>query len=161
MLSKLYERTHGGSQAALDALYRDVFIPLGMHHSVLEVDPSGSFVGSSYIYATARDWARLGQLMLNDGELNGHRIVEPSWVQAAQIPNTSVNEPGYAQQFWLNTNGETLRWPQLPEDAYAMMGNREQVVMVIPSRKAVLVRLGWSSGAYPTAANFQAVLAAL
>ena len=54
-----------------------------------------------------------------------------------------------------------MRWPRLPADAYAMSGNRHQSVMVVPSRDAVLVRLGWTSGAYPLDDNFAALLAAL
>jgi hypothetical protein len=73
-------------------------------------------------------------------------------------PNTSANEPRYGYQFWLNGGGKELRWPDLPADAYAMMGNRQQVVMIIPSLDTVIVRLGWTQGEYPLSANFASLL---
>ena len=129
-----------------------------MLHSTLEPDPSGVFVASSYIYSSPRDWARLGQLMLNRGELNGHRLISAAWVARAVTPNVSANDPRYGYQFWLNGGGDVLRWPGLPEDAYAMNGNRQQVVMVVPSANAVLVRLGWTAGGYPLEQNFAELL---
>jgi CubicO group peptidase (beta-lactamase class C family) len=154
----LFDRLGGTSQASVDYLYTEIFGPLAMTHSVLELDPSGVFVGSSYIYASARDWARMGQLMLAGGELNGVRLLSEDWVSRIALPNTSNNDQRYGYQFWLNRGGEELRWPSLPEDAYAMMGNRQQIVMIIPSQNAVLVRLGWTSGPYPLDGNFSSML---
>lgn len=154
----LFDRLGGTSQASVDYLYKEIFRPLAMVRSVLEPDPSGVFVGSSYIYASARDWARMGQLMLAGGELNGVRLLSEDWVHRVSLPNTSTNDPRYGYQFWLNRGGEALRWPSLPDDAYAMMGNRQQTVMIVPSQNAVLVRLGWTSGPYPLDGNFSAML---
>ena len=64
-------------------------------------------------------------------------------------------------QFWLNQGDDTLRWPGLPGDAYAMQGNRAQVVMIVPSRRTVLVRLGWTAGKYDIDARFSKLLDAL
>jgi CubicO group peptidase (beta-lactamase class C family) len=159
LLTHLYTRRNGGTLGALNHLYEQIFRPLGMAHSILELDPSGDFIGSSYIYASARDWARLGQLMLNDGILNNERIVSADWVRRSQQPNTSSNDPRYGYQLWLNGTAPDLRWPELPADAYAMQGNRAQTVMIVPSARAVVVRLGWSSGTYPMAENFASLLA--
>ncbi len=165
LLARLLTTRLGGSQAALNFLMEDIFTPLRMAHTVAELDPSGVFVGSSYVYGSARDWARLGQLMLNDGELNGVRLVSADWVARAQAPNDSANDSRYGYQFWLNRGGQgdglDLRWPTLPADAYAMSGNRAQTVMVIPSAQAVLVRLGWTSGRYPLNKNFTELLGVL
>ncbi len=98
--------------------------------------------------------------MLNEGELNGARLLSHAWVERAKTPNASGNDPRYGYQFWLNTGGSVLRWPELPVDAYAMMGNRHQTVMIIPSRDIVLVRLGWTAGSYPVAGNFSVLLQA-
>jgi len=125
-----------------------------MNHTIVESDPSGVFVGSSYVYASARDWGVLGNLLANDGMHNGKRLLTEDWLRTATQPNASANEPRYGYQLWLNRGGSELRWPDLPADAYAMRGNRAQVVMMIPSRSAVFVRLGWSSGAYPTNKHF-------
>lgn len=163
LLSEIYMRAHGDLQAALNALHRDLLAPLGMRNTIVEPGPDGTFVGSSYVFASARDWGRLGLLLVQNGRINGAQVLAPAWVTALRIPNESSNDTRYGYQVWLNSgrNGESLRWPDLPEDAYAMMGNRAQVVMMVPSRQAVLVRLGWSAGAYPTSENFAALLATL
>ncbi|MEM7003641.1 MAG: serine hydrolase [Pseudomonadota bacterium] len=161
LLAQLLVDRVGGAQAAVDRFYRRFLGPLGMRHTILEPDASGVWVASSYIFASGRDWARLGQLMLNEGELNGQRIFTKAWAIASRQPNQSSNTPGYGYQFWLNRNGAQLRWPSLPEDTLAMMGNRQQRVMIVPSQQAVLVRLGWSPGSYPDDQNFAAMLAAL
>ncbi|MGK0221604.1 MAG: CubicO group peptidase (beta-lactamase class C family) [Limisphaerales bacterium] len=158
LLSELWVSRMGGSQAAITSLSEEILAPLGMRGTVFEVDPSGVFVGSSYHYSTARDWARLGQLMLNKGSLNGHRLISQAWVEAATTPNSSTNEPRYGYQFWLNRGGETPRYDKLPSDAFSMQGNRAQVVMMIPSQDMVIVRLGWTSGKYPTNTNFSDIL---
>lgn len=154
----MHERLGGDVQASLDFFRSEILQPLGMANTVFEVDPSGVFVGSSYIYASGRDWARLGLLMLNRGELNGKRLLSEDWVRRAAAPNGSGNEPRYGYQFWLNGGGEELRYPQLPADAYFMQGNRKQVVMVSPSTNTVVVRLGWTAGRYPTGENFAGLL---
>ena len=118
-------------------------------------------MGSSYFYASARDWARMGQLMLNGGVINGHRLVTKDWVARATSPNQSENDKAYGYQWWLNRGNESLRFPELPEDVYYANGNRQQLVMVFPSQQAVIVRLGWTSGRYPVADNFAQILEAL
>ena len=158
LLSALWVSRMGGPQAAIASLYEEILAPLGMRGTVFEVDPSGVFIGSSYHYSTARDWARLGQLMVNKGSLNGHRLMSQAWVEAATTPNTSTNEPRYGYQFWLNQGTETPRYDKLPSDAFSMQGNRAQVVMMIPSQDIVMVRLGWTSGKYPTNTNFSDIL---
>jgi CubicO group peptidase (beta-lactamase class C family) len=131
-----------------------------MRHTTLEPDANGVFVGSSNVYASARDWARLGQVFLRQGELNGVRIANEIYMQAATQPNNSDNSPAYGYQVWLNSGGNKLRWPDLPADAYAFTGNRGQVVMIVPSRDAVLVRMGWSARYYPRNERFAAWLRA-
>jgi CubicO group peptidase (beta-lactamase class C family) len=160
LLAALLVERLGGTQAAVDYLYRDFLQPLGMANTVLELDPSGVFVGSSYIYASARDWGRLGQLMLDGGILNDHRLLARDWVTRATLPNAALNDPRYGYQFWLNAGSDQPRWPGLPMDAYAMMGNRGQVVMIIPSTRTVIVRLGWSAVDYPVDERFSSLLAA-
>lgn len=148
LLSYYLSELLGGPQQAADFLQRELLGPLAMANTVLETDPAGYLVGSSYVYASGRDWARLGQLLLNQGELNGQRLLSQEWVKRATTPNVSDNDPRYGYQLWLNGPGE-LRWPALPADAFAMRGNRKQLVMVLPSHNAVFVRLGWTKGHYP------------
>lgn len=159
LLTRLHhERTGGTLQAAYNDYIDHIAVPMGFQHSTFEVDASGIFGGSSYFYASARDWARLGLLMLNEGVINGHRLVSRDWVEQAVQPNSSDNDPAYGYLWWLNSGGNSLRWPDLPPDSFAAQGNREQRVMVIPSRDMVIVRLGWTSGRYPGNEHFAELL---
>ena len=161
LLSQLYVERAGGLQSALETVVRDVYTPLGLQNTLIEPDPSGVFVGSSYVYATARDWARMALVMLNGGEINGQRVLSQEWVEASTQPNGSANDGRYGYQFWLNQGSDELRWPNLPADAYAMSGNRAQVVMTVPSESTIIVRLGWTQGRYPVDTNFKELLAYL
>jgi len=162
LLSRLlFERVGGTPAGAYGFLHKELLAPLGLAHTIVEPDPSGVFVGSSYVYATARDWAQLGQLMVADGVHAGERLLSADWVRRATQPNSSGNEPRYGYQFWLNAGGDKPRWPDLPADAFAMQGNREQIVMMIPSRNLVLVRLGWTAVRYPYNATFSKLLSAI
>jgi len=161
LLARLYTEILGSPQQAYDDYRLHIFAPLGFQHAVFETDASGVFVGSSFFYASARDWARMGQLMLNGGELNGVRIVTQDWVARATQPNSSDNDRAYGYQWWLNRGNERLRFAELPEDMYYASGNRQQLVAVVPSADAVIVRLGWTAGRYPVSENFGAILEAL
>ena len=113
---------------------------------VLEPDASGTFVGSSYSYATARDWARFGLLYYNDGVCNGERILPEGWVKKSTYPSTADKQKHYGYQFWLNGFDEkdlSKRWyPDVPADMFFADGYGGQNVYIIPSRKTVIVRLG-------------------
>jgi CubicO group peptidase (beta-lactamase class C family) len=164
ILSRLYFEKTGATLADSLRDYRtQIAVPLSFQHAVFETDASGVLMGSSYLYAPARDWARLGQLMLNNGVLNGARVVSEDWVAESVQPNSSDNSRAYGYQWWLNSDGsgEAVRWPDLPVDAYSAQGNRQQFVMIIPSTDTVIVRLGWTSGAYPANARFAQIMQAL
>lgn len=161
LLSRLYTETLGGPQAAYDNFMDAIYQPMAFQHAVFETDASGVFMGSSYFYASARDWARMGQLMLNGGTISGQRLVTEEWVRRASSPNSSANDKAYGYQWWLNRGNDRLRFPSLPEDAYYANGNRQQTVMVIPSRDTVIVRLGWTAGSYPVGSHFARILEAL
>lgn len=157
-----WDRLGGDTQALLDFFAAELAGPLGLGNTTLELDASGVFVGSSYVYAPARDWARLGLLMLDQGVAGDRRLLEEDWVTRAVTPNPSRNEPRYGYQFWLNGGAVNLRWPDLEPGAYAMMGNRGQVVMMLPAHDAVVVRLGWTgTGEYPFNERLARVQAAL
>lgn len=143
------DRLGGDPQTLLDFFDTELAKPLKLANTTFELDASGVFVGSSYIYAPTRDWARLGRLVLDDGRTDERQLLPQGWAARAAAPNGSDNDPRYGYQFWLNGPGESLRWPGLPEDAFAMQGNRGQVVMLLPSHDLVIVRLGWTNGSYP------------
>jgi CubicO group peptidase (beta-lactamase class C family) len=148
--------------ATLQSSYRDfmdnIYEPMAFQNAIFEVDASGVFMGSSYFYASARDWARLGQLMLNDGVINGRRLISSDWIRASTSPNSSENEKAYGYLWWLNSGDSRLRWPDLPADSYAAQGNRQQWIMIVPSRDVVIVRLGWTAGRYPVNERFVDIL---
>jgi CubicO group peptidase (beta-lactamase class C family) len=127
-------------------LYRELFDKIGMHSAIFEPDPSGTFVGSSYVFATARDWARFGLLYLQDGTWFGERILPEGWVEYSTTPTPQAPMGEYGALFWLNAGAkedqDNCKWPRAPRDAYYASGFQEQKVIVIPSRNVVLVRLG-------------------
>lgn len=105
----------------------------------METDAAGNFVGSSYTYATTRDWARFGLLYLSNGVWYGDTIFSPKWAKFTQKP--APNAYGkYGSQFWLNSSGKLL--PDAPKDIYFADGYQGQRVYIIPSKKLVIVRMG-------------------
>jgi CubicO group peptidase (beta-lactamase class C family) len=127
-------------------MHRELFDKIGMYSVVFEPDPSGTFVGSSYMFATARDWARFGLLYLQDGVWEGERLFPEGWVSYTTTPTPEAPLGEYGALFWLNagsaSNPANRRWPSIPGDAYWANGFQGQRVIIIPSRKLVLVRLG-------------------
>ncbi|WP_439545538.1 serine hydrolase domain-containing protein [Sandarakinorhabdus sp.] len=119
--------------------------PAGMNSLLCEFDPQGNLYGGSLCHATARDWAAFGQLYLDGGVVAGTQVVRPDWVRFVREP--SPTNPGYGGQFWLNRkpfNGKdnALFWQKGPADAFAAIGHLGQYVIVVPSRRLVVVRLG-------------------
>ena len=149
IVSSVIRQTLGGDLQDYYDFTRDrLFNPLGIRSAVLEVDASGTFIGSSYGYASARDWARLGQFCLQNGNWLGEQLLPVNWITYSTTP--TPNNPGndYGAQFWLNaepTEGQRQRsWPLLPTDAFFFSGYQGQFVAVVPSRDLVVVRLGFT-----------------
>lgn len=126
--------------------YEKLFYKIGMYHALLEPDASGTFVASSYGYASARDWARFGLLYLNDGVWNGERILPEGWVQYSITPAPAAKRREYGAQIWLNLgekdNPQNVLFPGLPNEAVIFSGFEENFVVIIPTRSLVVVRLG-------------------
>ena len=128
-----------------DSLYysftrRQLFEKTGMPDAIIEVDPSGTMIGSSYIYATARDYARFGLLYLNDGVFNNDRILPEGWVKYTTSAASASNGQ-YGSLFWLN-RGKKL--PSAPEDMYLCVGHDGQRIFILPTEELVVVVLGYS-----------------
>jgi CubicO group peptidase (beta-lactamase class C family) len=122
-----------------------VFAPLGMTSAVMEPDVSGDLVCSSNLYATARDWARFGQWILQDGVWEGERLLPEGWVEYSTTPVDVATDNAYGAQWWLNEGPDgDLRMPGVPIDAFWASGNEGQQLVVIPSEDLVVVRLGFS-----------------
>jgi hypothetical protein len=130
-------------------LYRNLFHKIGMLSLVMEPDPSGTIVGSSYMFATPRDWARFGLLYLQDGIWDGERILPEGWVKYTTTPTSQAPKGEYGALFWLNAgapeNPSDRLMPSVPTDVFFARGFQEQRVFIVPSRKLVLVRFGATS----------------
>lgn len=152
------EKSHGNFYKFIR---EELFDRIGMQSAVPEPDPSGTYVGSSYTFATPRDWARFGLLYLQNGMWNGERILPEGWVAYTTTPTSGAPIGQYGALFWLNAGPVSdpgkRRWPSSPADAYSADGYQEQKVIVIPSKKLVLVRFGattvrkaWNTDAFIT-----------
>jgi CubicO group peptidase (beta-lactamase class C family) len=155
MLADIIRNALGGDPAeVLRFARRELFAPLGMRHVTLQLDGAGTVEGSSEMLASARDWARFGQLYLNDGVAGGKRILPEGWVNysASPTPNAWV---GIGAGFWTNRGdsfGANYRtehgWPR---DAFFAKGSIGQYVIVIPSERLVIARFGRSPNWPPEA----------
>jgi CubicO group peptidase (beta-lactamase class C family) len=120
-----------------------LFGPLGMRSAVLEPDSAGTFIGASFMYASARDWARLGLLFLRDGVWHGRRLLPEGWFAYTLTPTQRSPDAEYGAHVWLKLpDSPQLGEPPMPEDAYYMLGYDQQIIAVVPSRDLVIVRLG-------------------
>ena len=127
-------------KAFLSYIRERLFAPLAIANPHFEPDMSGTPVGSSYLYVTARDYARFGQMYLDDGCIAGERILPEGWVDYTVTP-ASASEGKYGSYFWLNRCREC---PDVPEDMYSCRGHDGQEIYIVPSKKLVVVILGYS-----------------
>lgn len=132
--------------AAIDAFEfadRELFAPLGMRHVVVEVDSTGTMIGCNYMFASARDWARLGLLYANDGIVGDRRILPAGWIDYSTAPTLGT---AYGAGFWTARGkggiADAIAHYGLPTDTFLASGNLGQRVLIIPSRHLVIVRLG-------------------
>jgi len=139
-------------RAAMAAwINQSLFQPLGMRDAVAEFDPAGTFYGGSLVYATARDYARFGELYRNDGMVGARRLLPDGWVKFARTPTRS---PIYGAGFWLEANkhrpDRSLMDGKGPLDAFSAQGHSGQIILVVPSKGVTLVRLALSADDDPT-----------
>jgi CubicO group peptidase (beta-lactamase class C family) len=125
--------------------YKELFHPIGALSAIIERDAKGTFVGSSFMYASARDWARLGLLYANDGIWTGGRSILPDgWVDYSRTlapAATEATEKRHGAHFWLGFE-DPAKLPKLPEGIFHMSGHEGQFVTIIPEENLVVVRLG-------------------
>jgi CubicO group peptidase (beta-lactamase class C family) len=138
-------------KAVADYLQQRLFGPLGMASMVPEFDASGTLIGGSLMHATARDWAKLGEFLRRKGAApGGEQLVPQRWVEAMVTP--SPRSPHYGFQTWLNRKvAEGEESPLFPDRApaslFSLIGHMGQYVLVSPSQRVTLVRLGHSDSA--------------
>ena len=122
-------------------LHERLFGPIGMDSAIPKFDGAGDFVGSSYVFATARDFARFGELYRHDGVTDsGQRILPIGWVDHAATPVSHDDENGcdYGRHWWM--------WPTIP-GSLACHGHEGQYIVVVPDRELVIVHLGKTDAA--------------
>jgi len=155
ILSHLIRQATGGHPADVLRFARsELFEPLGMHHVTLEFDGAGTPEGSSQLLASARDWARFGLLYLNDGVVGGQRILPEGWVNYSASP-TPGGWVGIGAGLWTNRGdsfGANYRAARgMPRDALFAKGTIGPYVIIVPSERLVIVRLGRSPNWPPEA----------
>ena len=127
-------------QDYLDYWYTNFIDKIGMNSMVIETDMSGNYVGSSYAWATPRDWAKFGLLYLNNGTWNGEELFTKDWVNYVTTP-TNGSDGTYGGHFWLNAEG---KFPDVPKNMFYASGYQGQFVFVFPDQDLVVVRMGLS-----------------
>jgi CubicO group peptidase (beta-lactamase class C family) len=147
ILDRLIGATVGGGAPGMRAFAdQELFAPLHMDHVTMEFDGAGTFVGSAHIYAPARDYARLGQLFLNDGiSPDGRRILPEQWVEYSR--RSTLDSP-YGAGFWTNDGPSGPAAARVahgfPKDGFFASGNRGQRIYIVPSEHLIVARFGYS-----------------
>lgn len=138
LLSGILRQQFRSHQEYLDFPYSALIDKIGMYSMIMEADIAGNYVGSSYSWASTRDWARFGQLYLDKGNWNGEQLFDSTWVDYITTP-TIHSDGTYGAHFWLNAEG---KYPDVPKDLFSCNGFEGQHVFVIPSKDLVVVRTG-------------------
>ncbi|MCI2229410.1 beta-lactamase family protein [Polaribacter sp. MSW13] len=137
LLSGILRSQFKTQQEYLDFWYTDLIDKIGMNSMLVEADLEGNYVGSSYGWATPRDWAKLGLLYLHNGNWNGEQLFAKDWVKYATTP-TPTSNGWYGAQIWLNAGN---RYPDVPKNMYSFNGYQGQNVFILPDEEMVVVRM--------------------
>lgn len=144
LVSRAVVDATGGTLESSQRFLREALLePLGASSFVLEPDPAGTFIGSSFVLASAHDWAKLGQLYLDDGVWDGERLLPEGWRDYVTRHTPESGDNSYGAGFW---TAEHRSQSPSPADAFYANGFQGQYLIVIPSRSLVVVRLGASHG---------------
>lgn len=138
LLSGILRKQFTTHQEYLDFWFTNLIDKIGMNSMVVEADLSGNYVGSSYSWATARDWAKFGLLYLHNGNWNGEQLFTKEWVAYATTP-TPTSKGTYGAQFWLNAEQQ---FKDVPKNMYFADGYQGQRVYILPDQELVIVRFG-------------------
>lgn len=138
LLSGILRKQFKTHQEYLDFWYSALIDKIGMNSMVVETDMAGNYVGSSYGWATTRDWSKFGLLYLHKGNWKGEQIFNENWTKYTATP-TNTSNGRYGGHFWLNASGH---FPDVPRDMYYCSGFQGQMVAIIPSLDLVIVRMG-------------------
>ncbi len=143
LLSGILRRQFKTHQEYLDFWYSALIDKIGMSSMLVETDMAGNYVGSSYGWATTRDWSKFGLLYLHKGNWNGDQLFDENWAKYVATP-TDGSKGDYGAHFWLNAGGH---YSNAPRDMYSANGFQGQKVFIIPSQDLVIVRMGLTEDA--------------
>ncbi len=141
-------------------IYTKLLYPTGMLHTKVETDGSGLFVASSYSYGSTRDWARFGMLFLNNGVFAGDTVLSKEWVDFMKTP-AEASKGRYAGTFWLNRSQPKGVLKDVPDDTFYADGFLGQRVFIIPSKKLVVVRMGYGLSNFKLSNFLEEIIATL
>jgi CubicO group peptidase (beta-lactamase class C family) len=166
IVSRIIRDTIGSRQDYWAFPRRELFNKIGLRSAMFGVDAAGNFIGSSYLYATARDFARFGLFCLNDGVWNGEALLPEGWMAYSTTPTPKAPKGVYGAFFWTNAGAAKdpaqREYPRLPADMFWADGYQGQQILVCPSLELVVVRLGMTWDSNWGAAEFlEAVAAAI
>lgn len=142
LLSGIIKSKFESNEAYFDYLQQRLFNKIGMRGAFMETDEKGTYIGSSYTYATPREWARYGQLYLQNGLWNGTQLFPEGWVAYTRTPG-AASQGIYGAQWRLNNDHKEYK--DAPTDLFSANGYQGQRIFVIPSLGLVIVRLGFNS----------------
>ena len=143
ILARIIRDAVGGPEQTLAFAWRELFNPLGMRNVTLEFDGVGTLQGSTYMSASARDWAKFGLLYLNGGMVGGKRILHEDWVDFSAA---ATLDSDYGAGFWTNRSEHEYARGRvragIPRDAFFASGDLGQRIVIMPTQHLVVVRLG-------------------
>ena len=143
LLARIIRDAVGGPEQTLAFAWRELFNPLDMRDVTLEFDGAGTLQGTAYMLASARDWARFGLLYLNDGLIGGRRILHEDWVD---LSAAATLDSDYGAGFWTNRSEHEHAKGRvrlgIPKDAFFASGDLGQRIVILPTQRLVIVRLG-------------------
>lgn len=140
LLSGILRKQLKTHQEYLDFWYSALIDKIGMHSMLVETDMAGNYVGSSYSWATTRDWAKFGLLYLHKGNWNGEQLFDENWAKYVATP-TNGSKGDYGAHFWLNAGG---KFPDVPREMFYCSGYQGQMIAIFPTKDLVIVRMGLS-----------------
>ncbi len=142
IISEIMKRAAGNYDDYISFPRNELFNKIGMRSMAMEADQSGTYVGSSYAFATPRDWARFGLLYLKNGYWGKEQILPKGWVKFTQTP-ARKSDGKYGAHFWLNSSANP-KLPDAPSSIFFCSGFNGQRVYIVPSHNLVIVRMGLS-----------------
>jgi CubicO group peptidase (beta-lactamase class C family) len=148
LLSRIIREAAGGdARSTRQFVERELFEPLGIEHATLEYDSAGTPLGTIHLWASARDWARIGLLYLRDGvSPRGRRILPVGWVDYSGRLTPQSDDYGYGAGFWTQRGNSSAARKRIaagmPADSYMAVGSQGQYTVIIPSEDLVIVKMG-------------------